>query len=168
MIGKIVRAASQLPLRTHCLTTSTIGLLAVALIPGCLPDPQSGRGFTLPVGDTEAGKTAFLKLECHACHLVKGIEQLPSAEGKSRMSIPLGGEVSRIQTYGELVTSIINPSHRLARTLPGNENTDTPSSPMTNYNQVMTVQQLIDLTTFLQSLYRIRPYEPTEYPMFPL
>jgi sulfur-oxidizing protein SoxX len=161
-------------MRPAPLASALAGLAAVAVLGGCQPEPNSGRGFTLPVGNVDAGKSAFLTLECQACHIVKEIEQLSVADGKPRMSIPLGGEVTRIQTYGELVTSIINPSHRLARAVPGADQTagpgksDSPVSPMTNYNQVMTVQQLIDLTTFLQSLYRIRPYEPTEYPIFPM
>ncbi len=165
-------------MRPAPLASALAGLVAVAVLTGCQPEPTSGRGFTLPAGNVDAGKTAFLSLECHACHVVKEIEQLPIADGKPGMSVPLGGEVTRIQTYGELVTSIINPSHRLARAAPGNERaatqtaapekSDSSVSPMTNYNQVMTVQQLIDLTTFLQSLYRIRPYEPTEYPIFPM
>ena len=35
---------------------------------------------------------------------------------------------------------------------------------MTVYNDVMTVSQLIDIVTFLQSHYELRPYEPTPYP----
>jgi len=155
------------------LAKALAALLCAAVTAGCVPEPTSGRGFTLPTGNADAGKAAFLQLECHACHAVRGIEQLPVADGKPRMTIALGGEVNRIQTYGELVTSTINPSHRLARVIPGTQtsgvaSSDTQVSPMTNYNQIMTVQQLIDLTTYLQSLYKLRPYEPTEYPMFPL
>ena len=37
--------------------------------------------------------------------------ELPDAGKEEETSVVLGGEVARIKTYGELVTSIINPSH---------------------------------------------------------
>ena len=68
------------------------------------------------------------------------------------MSIALGGEVTRIQTYGELVTSIINPSHRLAEGYPVDTVSVDGKSRMRNYNDVMTVTELTDLVMFLQVL----------------
>lgn len=52
-----------------------------------------------------------------------------------------GGEVTRVNTYAELLTTIIDPSHRLApqyragMAAPGNK------SRTRNYNDVMTVDQ---------------------------
>jgi hypothetical protein len=37
---------------------------------------------------------------------------------------------------------------------------------MTVYNDVMTVTQLINLVTFLQEHYELRPYQPTTYPEY--
>jgi hypothetical protein len=37
---------------------------------------------------------------------------------------------------------------------------------MTVYNDVMTVTQLTDIVTFLQEHYKVRPYEPTQYPEY--
>jgi sulfur-oxidizing protein SoxX len=76
----------------------------------------------------------------------------------STIDVRLGGQVSRIKTYGDLVTSIINPSHKLSR---GNNRmtvSQAGKSKMTVYNEVMTVQQLVDLTTFLQDTYTV--YDP--------
>ena len=141
-----------------CVLTLTV---AVA---GCTPAQKSGKGFTLPDGDAEVGKTAFTQLNCHQCHTVAGTD-LPLVEDRE-MNIRLGGEVSRIGTYGELVTSIINPSHRLAKGHLTEEVSADGESLMRNYNEILTVQQLIDLTAFLQSRYILRKYEPTEYPMY--
>lgn len=142
------------------------GLVVIALV-GCLPPPQSGRGFTLPAGDVEQGQQTYVALHCNACHKIDGIEQLETvAEGEARLSIALGGEVARIKTYGELVTAIINPSHRLATGYARAEVSVEGESKMTNYNDVMTVKQLTDLVTFLQSKYKLRPYEPTDYPVY--
>lgn len=81
-------------------------------------------------------------------------------------AVALGGPTPRIATYGELVTSIINPSHRVAQDERSNASDADAASPMTNYNAVMTVQQLIDLTQFLQDQYEIRQPDPTEYPEY--
>lgn len=144
----------------------TIGMITSGL--GCAPSPKSGTGFTLPSGDANAGKMAFQELRCNACHKIAGIEQPIAENEKPEMSVPLGGEVTRIKTYGELVTSIINPSHRLARGLPVESISDNGQSKMPSLNSKMTVQQLIDLVTFLQSQYKLREFQPTEYPMYNL
>ena len=141
-------------------------ILAMAVVTGfagCQGDPKSGKGFTLPEGDADQGKAVFTQLHCYDCHSVSGVE-LPEAAEPDQTIVRLGGEVTRIQTYGELVTSIINPSHRLARSYTvKNDATEENVSPMKNYNDVMTVNQLIDLVAFLQSHYELREYEPTGY-----
>ena len=133
---------------------------------GCSPSPKSAKGFTLPTGDIDAGKATFVSLQCNACHSLSGIEEVVEEGVEAQAKVALGGEVSRIATYGELVTSIINPSHRLAS---GHQVEDIASdgvSRMKNYNEVLTVQQLCDLVAFLQSKYTLRKYEPTHYPEY--
>lgn len=116
------------------------------LLTGC------GSEFALPEGDIQRGREAFVALQCHTCHSVADIDQV-----ESDLSPPihrrLGGTVTRVKSYEDLVTSIINPSHRPGR------------SPMPNYNDVMTVQQLVDLVTFLQSEYRVQ-VPPVHYPVY--
>ena len=85
-------------------------VLSAAL--GCATPPKSGKGFTLPAGDPQAGKENYVKFYCNACHKIDGIDQSSADGAAPELSIALGGEVTRIETYGELVTSIINPSHR--------------------------------------------------------
>ena len=140
-------------------------LVAVALltlIAGCDAGPKSARGFTLPDGDVEAGKAAFLGFRCYDCHTIKGVD-LPVAEQPGQVLVHLGGKVGRIKTYGELVTSIINPSHRLAKGYAEANVAREGKSNMTVYNDVMTVRELTDLVAFLQSHYELRVYEPTHY-----
>ena len=141
----------------------SVALLAVS---GCTTPPKSGKGFTLPVGNAQAGKADYVSLQCNACHTISGIDQISAAGGKPEMSIALGGEVERIDTYGELVTSIINPSHRLAKGYPIDAVSVDGKSKMRNYNDVMTVTQLNDLVMFLQSKYKLHEYELTDYPMY--
>jgi hypothetical protein len=98
---------------------------------------------------------------------VEGIEPLPG--DPERELVELGGTVTRVKTYGQLVTSIINPSHRLASGYtPESVQTPDGESKMRNYNEVMTVDELIDLVAFLQSKYTIAPTDPTYYPNYPM
>jgi L-cysteine S-thiosulfotransferase len=135
------------------------------MLQGCFNDPESARGFRLPAGDAEQGKLAFRDLQCGACHAVQGMGDLP--EGMLDYRVTLGGDVTRVKTYGELVTSIINPSHKLAPGYLEDEVTVDGESLMATaqLNQVMTVQELIDVVAFLQPLYNVRPpqYNPYGY-----
>lgn len=138
-----------------------------AFIMGCNTGPKSSRGFTLPDGDAVAGQETYERMNCHACHAISGVEQLQPSEGEPEISVPLGGEVTTIKTYGQLVTSIINPSHRFARGYtPEDVQAGTGESKMTVYNDRMTVSELIDIVAFVQSKYKLRPYEPTVYPPY--
>lgn len=133
-----------------------IALLA-GFLQGCNPGPESAAGFRLPDGNAQAGLQAFRALECHSCHDVPDVD--PPAESAIDNRIILGGDVTRVKTYGELVTSIINPSHRLARGYRPEGSAEDGKSPMEGayLNEVMTVQDLIDLVAYLQGLYEVRP-----------
>lgn len=122
-------------------------LTCVLLTTAC--DRQS-QGFALPPGDVEAGKATFVRLECNQCHQVGDIEWVGSGDIK----VTLGGERTAIATYGDLVTSVINPSHRLSRGLDPST-VQNSESKMRLYNDVMTVQELIDLVTYLQTTYEV-------------
>lgn len=116
------------------------------------------RGFALPEGDIEKGKVAYERLACNECHSISNVDW---RSGKDSLKIHLGGEVTSLKTYGDLVTSVINPSHKVAgfykqKTAEGD------LSMMKNYNEVMTVQELIDVVTFLQSEYEVVS-PPTKY-----
>ena len=94
---------------------STLALLALllAVAGGCERDRMSERGFSLPEGDAAAGRDTFVYMQCHQCHFMAG-EQYPALPGMEPPYVELGGEVTRVKSYGELVTAIINPSHKLA------------------------------------------------------
>jgi hypothetical protein len=139
-------------------------VLPIAYLAGCAS--QDG-GFTLPAGDAERGQTAFVKFRCFDCHHVEGVT-LPPGEEPNQVIVKLGGEVTRKKTYADLVTGIINPSHRLASGYDPSLVAKDGKSRMTVYNDVMTVAELIDIVTFLQEHYELRPYEPTTYPKYPL
>lgn len=115
------------------------------------------HGFVLPKGDVAEGKTAFLELNCNNCHYTDEIEWTGNADWNDP-KIHLGGEVSQIKTYGELVTSVINPSHKISKNVdPATATLADGSSKMETYalNYKMTVQELIDIIAFLQSEYEL-------------
>ena len=115
---------------------------------------MSEQGFRLPDGNAEAGRAAFVYMQCHECHSVVG-EELPQIPGMDAPYIELGGKVSKVKTYGELVTSIINPSHKLAKGYKVDDIAVDGESKMRVYNRVMTVQELIDIVMFLQPHYDV-------------
>jgi len=145
----------------HFLAVGALLSMTVGLA-GC--ESQS-QGFVLPPGDTERGKTAFVDLGCAACHALQGVfKKLPMEEGGDEViEVVLGGPVSRVKTYGDLVTSIINPSHYLSRGSHKDTMYPDGTSKMPYYNDVMTVQELVDLTTLLQSNYSLTVPEYSPY-----
>lgn len=137
--------------------------IAALLLPlaGCPLGPESPRGFALPEGNADAGRQAFVELRCHDCHSADGVElHDPDA---TDIAFALGGRSTRVTTYAELVTSIINPSHRLSVNFPKKKAAVGGESRMHNYNDVMTVQELIDLVAFLQPQYEVILVTPQSY-----
>jgi L-cysteine S-thiosulfotransferase len=140
-------------------------VMLTGILMGC--GPKSPLGFSLPDGDATRGRAAFVELRCNACHEVMGLD---IAYGNGPVHVVLGGKTTRIRSEGELTTSIINPSHRLAPRYPEDQVAVNGQSIMSAayLNDVMTVQQLIDLVAFLQSTYEIAPPAvPTYWRVYP-
>lgn len=136
--------------------TLLLVVLGGILLAGC--GQKSGFGFRLPDGDAKRGRDAFVALRCSSCHHVAGLD-LPQ-QGTGAADVALGGQTIHVKTYGELVTAIINPSHRIAPGYPENQVTTSDGKSLmalAYLNDVMTVQQLIDLVAFLQSSYEVVP-----------
>jgi mono/diheme cytochrome c family protein len=102
--------------------------------------------FTLPPGNPARGRELFVKFECYSCHQVIG-EKFPQPGGDA-----IGPELSQMGPMHPpeyFAESIMNPSavigedrHRAAD----------GRSKMPSFNDIMTVEELIDLATFLKSL----------------
>lgn len=135
------------------------GLLALSVACG---GRHSAAGFRLPDdADAGRGKVAFATLECHTCHQVPGVD-LPRPTVQPPVPVLLGGDVDREMTDGYLVTSIINPNHRLAA-YPRSEISRGGRSRMPSYADRITVRQLTDIVAFLQANYTVRPPAPQYY-----
>ncbi|MAW79923.1 MAG: cytochrome C [Parvularcula sp.] len=122
------------------------------MITACDLSPTSSHGFRLPDGDAEAGRQVFIDKKCSSCHVIEGMEDL--REGLAiENTVPIGGMTTKVDTYGQLVTSIINPSHRISRAYRSEAYSEEGESKMRNYNDELTVSELIDLVAFLQAQY---------------
>lgn len=120
----------------------------------CEIGPRSGRGLRLPEGDLARGEEAFRALGCSDCHSIAG-ESAGMREDEGLADIVLGGRVTHIETHGELVTSIVNPTHRFPLAYPRRSIAEVSPAKMPDYGDIMTVRQLIDVTAFLQSKYEL-------------
>lgn len=128
-------------------------ILVASLFVLCACEQQS-RGFNLPEGNAEQGRMTYTLLQCSDCHSVNSVPWTGEYT-EEKINVTLGGKVTKIKTYGDLVTSIINPSHRLARGNNPETTLGNGQSAMRNYNGIMSVQELIDLVEFLQSKYEV-------------
>ncbi|MFT5137569.1 MAG: sulfur-oxidizing protein SoxX [Arenicella sp.] len=142
------------------------GLISLA---ACNQESIANRGFSLPEGDIEQGKLVFMSLGCVACHSLANSDinaEDWSPDGFREIEVELGGAKASVQTYGDLVTSIINPSHRIAKHYPIDEVTSNGKSLMINYNRVMRVEDLVNVVTFLKSKYTLREVPLANYPVY--
>ena len=140
--------------------------IITTILIGCSKGADSPRGFSLPKGDAQIGKAVFMKYQCLSCHTIEGVEQ-EGIHKNAEITVVIGGNTRQTVTYAELVTSVINPSHKLAsRYLIADVSTE-GESKMTVFNDVMTVTELINLVAFLQPKYTLVPYQPTRYTYYP-
>jgi Cu/Ag efflux protein CusF len=105
-----------------------------------------GWQFTMPKGDVAKGREAFEKFACYVCHEVRG-EKFPAAAPGS----VLGPELSQMGPLHPLeyfTESIVNPSAHAGKKY---RNADGKST-MPVANDRMTVQELIDLSSYIASL----------------
>ena len=145
-----LNSQSEMKTKFYLAVASALVLLISA---GCEAPVNSGRGFTLPEGSETGGRKAFVDLKCHTCHVVQGIDELPKPSDTVTSPVFIGGTVARVKTYGDLVTAIVHPSHKLTAELQGRWEEQSGLSPMPDFSDSMTVRQMIDLVTFLQPRY---------------
>lgn len=135
-------------------------VVATVLAVGCAYNPS----FPVQEGDIDRGRQAFIDHQCHQCHSVSGVD-LPELAGAGPLHLELGGGIVAARSYTDLMTSIINPNHVISdvyREQLGLDAAVPLQSPMPMPDlDHMTVRQLIDLVTFLDSRYvLIEAYEP--------
>jgi hypothetical protein len=143
------------------LFTATVVVLGATLLSACRTYPDYANDFRFPImrGNVERGQQAFVANGCNLCHAVDGVE-LPDNSRLRPVTVVLGGDLIFAKTYGDLVTSILNPDHVLSEEyldqLPREVRSEVHSSPM-YVNPDLKVTELIDIVAFLNSRYRLLP-----------
>lgn len=125
------------------------------MLGACSSESQPVKGFVLPPGDLEHGKQVFVDYNCHGCHTIPDME-FPEVEVEAPFVLAIGGEVYRVKNYGELMTAIVNPDHIISgkyKAMLASADRKVEISPMPDYQQEMTVAELIDLVEFLHAQY---------------
>lgn len=102
--------------------------------------------FTMPKGDPARGRTAFDKFGCYSCHEVRG-EKFPPLD-KDQAVGPELSQMGPMHPLEYFTESIVNPSAVAGKKYRGPDG----KSKMPSFNEDMTVQELIDLSTYIASL----------------
>jgi Cu/Ag efflux protein CusF len=112
---------------------------------GQIPEMHHPKGwrFTMPKGDFEKGREVFKKYACYVCHEVRGEEFPPGSRAGPELS-----QMGPLHPLEYFTESTINPSAQAAKKDRGPNG----KSTMPDYNERMTVQELIDLSTYLAEL----------------
>ena len=148
-------------MKIHALCVLQAVILSAVLLGGCEGE-KSVVGMRLPEGNVDAGRKAFVELNCIQCHTVEG-EQLVDPAQMGPVQLHLGGDVLRVKTYGDLVTAIINPEHDISSQFKLKTGEVSETVTMPDFNRMMTVQQMLDLVAFLQAHYRLHMPEYSNY-----
>jgi mono/diheme cytochrome c family protein len=121
------------------------------------PSPVEGDGVQqvaearsdlLPVGDPAAGRASFLEHRCFSCHTVRGDDGLPPVSEAPDADI--GPELTAAPPE-QLVLAIISRSH-----LPRQAVFAIEGPEMGDLAENMTVEQLIDIVTYIRSREPVR------------
>jgi Cu/Ag efflux protein CusF len=99
-----------------------------------------GWQFTMPKGDPEKGREVFIKYVCYVCHEVRGEKFPPGSAAGPELS-----QMGPLHPLEYFTESVVNPSANAAKKYRGPDG----KSSMPDYNERMTVQELIDLSTYL-------------------
>ena len=119
--------------------------------------------FTLPKGDPSEGRKVFVEVECFKCHEVKG-EKFPTVAEREKGVGPELSQMASMHSPEFFTESIINPNAVIdpdAKKL-GYVGED-GKSKMPDYNSVLTVKQVADLTSYIASLKGLKPNEHTSH-----
>ena len=116
-----------------------------------------GWRFSLPPGDPDVGRQAFVAFECFRCHAVQD-EHLPAPKADQGGVGPALSGMGAMHPAEYVAETIINPNASVAWRIMHHKKEQKGylgadgKSKMPSYNGEMTVQQLIDLVAYLKSL----------------
>lgn len=131
-------------------------LLVSSLLLSSLFGDEEKRAAVVPKGDASVGLSTFIDKGCYKCHLT-GDAKLPKLEVTPQLSIQLGGDERSTWTRDRFARAIMNPNHAIApeyhvAKIVSGDKFGAENSPMLDFNDILTLKDLINLTTFLESL----------------
>ncbi len=144
---------------------SAVSIVSVFFVSGCERIEPGQDALYLPEGDAAKGAEHFVSLGCVSCHTVIGAD-LPEPGDAREVRVVLGSTTGRDMSYNRLVTSIVNPSHRLSPRYRREKVSEDGESLMRTYNDVMTVTELSNLVAFLQAHYTKVDRPGYKYPVY--
>ena len=147
------------------LSVTLLALCALICLAACTQDDRRQGNIYLPEGDAAKGEIHFVSLGCVACHSVVGAD-LPEPVEAGPVRVRLGSRTGRALSYGEIVTSIVNPSHRLSARYRKDTVSRNGKSIMMSFNDVLTVTQLTDIAAYLQAHYEEAWRPGYQYPVY--
>lgn len=126
----------------------------VALGTGCAAhQPAPGSTLAWPPGDPEAGKDAFIRAGCAACHSVRGVEGMPEPVVNPPVPVVFGEPKPSRPTAERLVEAIVNPDVHIAESHRRDQVQLGDQSRMGDFTRALTVRELIDIVAFLQAVH---------------
>ncbi len=136
-------------------TQLLFSLIAYLLVPFLFADDEV-KSPIVPEGDASVGLSTFIDKGCYKCHLT-GDAKLPKLEVAPKLSIQLGGDERRDWTRDRFAQAIMNPNHAIApeyhiAKIVSGDKFGAENSPMLDFNDILTLKDLINLTTFLEGL----------------
>jgi mono/diheme cytochrome c family protein len=122
--------------------------------PAAAAEPRLPRHwrFALPSGTAAAGEQVFVKMECYSCHTVAGKRFGDPGQNPGGIGPDLTAAHARLpREY--LAESVVNFERYVAHGQPlkGYLAAD-GTSRMGNYNDLLTVRELLDLVEFLKGI----------------
>lgn len=123
-----------------------LGVALAAVLTACTA-PSTTRIY-LPEGDPVAGKEAARTMQCYVCHEFAGSD-FPAPHAQPEVPVDIGA-AQAMQSRGQLIESIVAPSHEVPEDLEGA--TSGELSRMGDYSHVMSVRQLVDIVAYIKTL----------------
>ncbi len=112
----------------------------------------------VPKGDASVGLSTFIDKGCYKCHVV-GKTKLPELAVPAKLSIQLGGNEHQSWTRDQFAQAIMNPNHTIApeyhiAKIVSGDKLGAENSSMLDFNDILKIKDLINLSTFLESIER--------------
>lgn len=147
------------------LSSTAAVLVAVLILASCDRHEKGAHGdhampkdwkFALAGGDAAAGRELFLELECFKCHEVEG-EKFPGIAAEQQGVGPELSQMAGSHTLEFFFESIVNPDAVIDDEAKekGHVGPD-GRSRMPSFAEVLTVKQVSDLASYLDSLAKRR------------